>query len=289
VASGVAIRRSGHRSPERTRRLVLSTLLAAAIISLLLTLSGPALARVETIETRPGAVISFLAQAPEGASALVLLFEGGPGKLQPGSKGFAHKAYPIFLRHGIGAALIDAPADRDGFKAGLDPAFRESSAHMADIDAVIGALKQRYGLPVWILGTSNGTRSAAAYAMRHSAAIAGVVLVSSSTAPPFGEPLHSLPQMGAISVPLLAIAHVGDSCVGSPPAGAAEIVKAATGSPVAVAMLFAGGTDTGLAPCGVETHHSFHENEAEVVAAIVAFIARHTPVPGRAQVVTEPK
>lgn len=288
MAMGVANLKDGHRSSEPARRLILSAFLAAAGISLLLPPAGPALARIDTIETRAGVAVSFLAEAPASAAALVLLFEGAQGKLQPGSKGFAHKAYPLLLRHGVGAALMDAPTTHDGFKAGLGSAFRESTAHMADIDAVIRALKQRYGLPVWLLGTSNGTRSAAAYAIRRSGAIAGVVLVSSSTDPPFGEPIAKLPGIGAVTVPLLAVAHVADRCVGSPPAGAVEIVKAAKGSPAAAAMLFAGGLDTGPAPCGDETHHSFYGVEEEAIAAIVGFITRHTAVPSQAQVV-EPK
>ena len=204
--------------------------------------------------------------------------------LLPGSKGFAHKAYPIFLRQGLGAALIDAPTGRDGFRGGLDPSFRESAAHMSDIDAVIRVLKRRYRLPIWILGTSNGTRSAAAYAMHRSKAIAGVVLTSSSVDLPFGQPIHKLPRITAISVPLLAIAHVGDQCVGTPPEGAVEIARAATGSPAAKALLFTGGLNSGPAPCGVETHHAFYGIEEEVVSAVVSFITR--PTPGEAQLST---
>lgn len=247
-----------------------------AMILVVLLLSAAALARVQTIETRPGVTVDVLAEMPGSAGALVLLFEGAQGLLLPGSKGFAHKAFPIFLRQGMAAALIDAPTNRNGFRGGLDPRFRESRAHMSDIDAVVRALKLRYALPVWILGTSNGTRSAAAYAMHRSKEIAGVVLASSSTNPPYGKPIHESSRIKVVSVPLLAVAHLDDQCVGTPPAGAAKIARAATGSPAAVAMLFTGGLNTGPSPCGVETPHAFYGIEEDVVSAIVAFIASHT-------------
>ena len=240
---------------------------------------------VHTIETRPGITVDVLAEVPEGAGVLVLLFEGGQGLLLPGSKGFAHRAYPIFLRRGVAAALIDAPTASNGFKSGLDTGFRQSSAHMSDIDAVVVDLKRRFGLPVWILGTSNGTRSAAAYAMHRSKAIAGVILASSSTDPPFGDPIERLAGIETVSVPLLAISHLDDRCVGSPPEGAAEIARAATGSPAAVAMLFTGGLNTGIAPCGVETPHAFYGIEEEVISTVFDFIVRHTTGPGPLSVV----
>jgi len=150
-------------------------------------------------------------------------------------------------------------------------------AHVTDIDAIIAVLKQSFDLPVWILGVSNGTRSAASYAMRRSERIAGVVLVSSSISPPSGTPIQQLPQIAAITVPLLALAHRDDACRGSPPAGAAQIANAATASPHAAAMIFSGGLNTGPMPCGVETHHQLYGVEDQAVDAISWFIDTHTP------------
>jgi hypothetical protein len=259
------------RKPPGHAKLIGAAVLLAGLLS-----AVPAYARTHSIETRPGLTIDVLTDVPEGASVLVLLFEGGHGLLLPGSKGFAHKAYPILLRQGVAAALMDAPRDRDGFRGGLDPGFRESSTHLSDIDAVVTALKFYYGLPVWVLGTSNGTRSAAAYALQYGNALAGVILASSSTDPPFGDPIQILAGIEAVSVPLLTIAHLGVRCVGSPPGGAALIANAATGSSAAVAMLFTGGLDTGIAACGAESHHAFYGIEVDVVSTVVDFVIRHT-------------
>jgi len=252
--------------------------LCAGLVACLLSSSA---ARAEgakdAIPTRPGITVDIVVEVPENARALVLLFEGGPGLLSPGYQGFAHRVLERFARGGIGAALIGTPALRDDFRAGLDPRFRESMAHVADIDAVITLLKQSFDLPVWILGVSNGTRSAANYVTHRSDRIAGVVLVSSSISPPSGTPIQELPRIAAITVPLLALAHRDDTCRGSPPAGAAQIANAATASPHAAAMIFSGGLNTGPLPCGVETHHQLYGIEDQAVAAISWFIDTHTP------------
>lgn len=250
--------------------------LRATVLLLLLLATLPAHAAMYTVDTRRGYTVDVLAEAPAGATALILLFEGGQGLLRRGSKGFAHRAYPILLRHGIAAAMMDAPAADDGFKGGLDTGFRESSAHMSDIDAVVRALTRRYGLPVWVLGTSNGTRSAAAYAIHRGKALAGVVLASSSTDPPFGTPIEFLRGIESITIPLLVIAHLEDQCLGSPPEGAAAIARAAIGSPAAVVQTFSGGLNTGAIPCGPETHHAFYGVEEDVVSTVVDFVTSHT-------------
>lgn len=267
----------GRSAPDTAKpglRKIWREIVAAAVLAGLL-IPAPAGARDRIIETRPGVTVDIRVDVPEDAPAVLLLLEGGLGIISPGYKGFAHKAYGLFLRSGIGAALIGAPAKADGFRGGLDPRFRESAAHIADIDAVIRDLKRTYNLPVWVLGVSTGTRSAAAYATRRSTRIDGVVLVSSSTDPPNGTPIHELPRLRKVTVPLLAISHRDDDCQGTPPGGAAMIAKAATASPQAVAMIFSGGLEAGSVPCGVETHHALFGIEDKVVSAIAWFITRH--------------
>jgi len=242
---------------------------AAVLLSLCLGLppspAGAADASERTFHTRPGITVRTLAAVPADARAVLLLFEGAQGLLAPGYQGFAHRVFARFAAHGIGAVLIDAPADGSGFRGGLD------------LDIIVAALKRDTGLPVWVLGVSNGTRSAARYAMQRSDRIAGVVLVSSSTNPPFGTPLGELPGIADVAVPLLAIAHRDDACRGSPPAGATAIAAAAANAPHAAAMLFTGGLNDGPLPCGVETHHQLYGLEDDVAAAIAWFITAHTP------------
>ena len=149
--------------------------------------------------------------------------------------------------------------------------------HIKDIDAVVSWMKKKTKLPIWLVGISLGSISAASYAVRGNQSIAGVVLMSSPTNPPHPR-RRSVAEMGLdkIKVPVLAIAHGGDKCAGTPPAGAKKIVEASTSSPNAKAIIFTGGHDSGGNPCRPGTHHTFDGIEQEVVSAIAAFIKTNT-------------
>ena len=55
-------------------------------------------------------------------------------------------------------AVVDAPSDR---QRGMNAIFRMSRAHAADIAAVADYLKKQSDVPVWLVGTSMGSFSAA--------------------------------------------------------------------------------------------------------------------------------
>ena len=252
------------------RRLAVLAVVAA-------TLAGsPVEASRETIATRPGVTVAIDLVVPKNAPALVLLFDGGGGKIRASSKGFAQLAQDIFPDKGIASALLDAPSDQRGFMGGMHPRFRMSKDHIADIDAVIAKLQRQTGLPVWILGISLGSRSVGAYAVQRSERIAGVVFLSSSTKSPRGKPVDAFP-LHRITVPLLAIAHEDDACPGTPPEGAQRIAAAATASPAAEVMFFSGGRNVGREPCRPRTYHTFFAIEDQVVTAIARFIEQKTP------------
>lgn len=262
---------------ELTVRIDLSQMARLLIaLAFALALAGPAQASRETIATRPGVTVKVDLQVPDGAVALVLLFEGGGGRIRSSAKGFAQLAQAVFPRKGIASALLDAPSDQRNFMGGMHPKFRMSAEHVADIDAVVAALQAQTGLPVWILGVSLGSRSVARYAVQRSDRIAGVVLLSSSTNNPRGKPIDAF-SLHNVTVPLLAVAHRDDSCRGTPPEGAQRIVSAATASPDATARFFTGGRNRGRQACGIETHHTFFGIEDQVVSAIARYIAQHTP------------
>lgn len=247
------------------------------LAALLLPLIGPGQAHAitQTFETRPGVTVRAEVNVPDDAPAMVLLFEGAGGALSADSKGFAHRARQIFLGAGLATVLVGPPSDQRSFKGGMSPRFRTSDAHITDIDAVVAAITGEHHLPVWILGMSMGSRSAAYYAVRRSQKIGGVVLVSSMTKPPRGKPIQAL-QLHKVTVPLLAVAHEDDECPSTPAAGAQEIIDAATKSRAAEAKLFSGGQNIGGNPCEIETHHTFFGIEKTVGSAIANFIMDNT-------------
>ncbi len=65
---------------------------------------------------------------------------------------------------GSTVAVMDAPSDRQDGRGLIG--FRQSPAHMQDIAAVMRYLRQQAPVPVWLVGTSLGTASVAAAAIR---------------------------------------------------------------------------------------------------------------------------
>ncbi len=252
--------------------------LAWAVLCLALLQAAAMGARAErlSLETRPGATVVVDLELPAEATALVLLFEGGGGRIKASSNGFASLAHRRLAGFGMASALIDAPSDKRQFMGGMHPNFRQSDAHLRDINAVVAALRARSDLPLWVLGISLGSRSAAWYAVNRPERIDGVILMSSSTDNSKGEPVDRFP-LHRIPVPLLAVAHEADGCPGTPPQGATRIVAAASGSRAAEVRTFSGGRNAGRRACGVRTYHTFYGIEDEVLAAVADFIKSHTP------------
>ena len=73
-------------------------------------------------------------------------------------------------------AVVDAPSDK---KHGMYDGFRNSGEHLKDMEAVISFLKSEANVPVWLIGTSRGTESAAYIASKAKGAINGLILTSS--------------------------------------------------------------------------------------------------------------
>jgi predicted alpha/beta-hydrolase family hydrolase len=240
---------------------------------LLLAAASPgAFAERLSLEPRPGVALTVDLQVPAKAAALVLLLEGGGGRAAgTHAGGFAATAHHGLADRGLATALIDAPSDQRGFMGGMSPRFRQSAGHMKDLDTAIAALREKTSLPVWLLGISLGTRSAAWYASQRPARIDGLILLSSSTRPPKGQGVQTF-ALRELRVPLLAVAHEKDGCKGTPPGGAKKIVAAAKGSPAAEAKILSGGRSSGRQPCGLKTHHVFYGMEDEVLSVIAAFV-----------------
>ena len=126
--------------------------------------------RVVDVPTRTGVTQRFLLLQPEQAQqtkAAVILFAGGDGGVQLAADGaiggmrgnFLVRTREMFTAQGLAVAVIDAPSDRQmqPFLAG----FRQTREHVEDVKQVIAWLRSELKLPVWLIGTSRGTQSAA--------------------------------------------------------------------------------------------------------------------------------
>jgi hypothetical protein len=143
-------------------------------------------AGVKTIESRPGVTESFLLVHPEGPPvAGVILLSGGEGVVFLNRYGprwthgnFLVRSRDLFAGEGLLVAVLDVPSDQ-GSGYGK---FRLSKEQARDVAAVIADLRTLAPVPVWLVGTSKGTVSAAFVAgLLRQGGPDGVVLTSSIT------------------------------------------------------------------------------------------------------------
>jgi len=260
---------------QRRPRAVYTLMLSA----LLLTLRGSAWAQeLVTLPTRTGVTQSyFLTSAPKQLQAIAILFPGSGGTIQLRSEGgqpkfaggnFLVRSRAEFVNRGVIAAILDAPSDQQG-GWGMSDEFRLGEDHAVDIGAVIADLRKRLpNLPLFLIGTSRGTISAAALAARLKPSISGAVLTATMFRPAGRQSKEPGPGLskfdfGAIQVPLLFAHHVSDQCSVTPYGDAARY---ADKFPLITVW---GGLPPESSPCEARSQHGFLGKEAGTVEQIV--------------------
>jgi hypothetical protein len=258
----------------RTRGFVLAALACVA------DLAGAQAPRVVDLPTRPGVTQRFLYQAPAGPAprASAILFAGGHGGLlfddagRPawGRGNFLVRTRERFVARGIAVAIVDAPSDRrtEPYLGG----FRQTREHATDVAAMIAWLRAQSAAPVWLVGTSRGTQSAAAVALVLAGRDApdGVVLTSSIFVDPRGRPLYAMP-VERLALPVLVVHHRDDGCKATPYAMAAPFTARLGASPRKALVTVEGGVDVGD-PCEAQGHHGFAGVEDRAIDAIADFM-----------------
>ena len=234
------------------------------------------ISRIE-LKPRPGATMEVLMIEPKNPSAAVILMEGGPGhsRVINSGRGFLSGTKEDFAEKGFIVAMPIAPSDQTDFRNGMTPDHRASGEHLQDINSVISFLKKKSNIPVWVVGVSLGTISAANYGINGNPPAAGIVLTSPITGPVRATSSDvdiTRTALNKIKIPLLVVGHEDDGCPGTPSAGAKDIAGAATSSRNAKVLIVSGGKDEGQNPCAPLTPHTFYGVEDEVVSAIADFI-----------------
>lgn len=253
-------------------------LMAAGLVS-----AHAASSSLVSVQTPRGAKQAFILIKPDKSVASVILFAGGHGALGLksassmawGAGNFLVRSRALFASHGFMVAVIDAPSDH---QQGMNGIFRMSRAHADDIGAVAAYLKKQATAPVWLIGTSMGTFSAAGGAIA-ATTIDGLVLSSTITrAKPDWKIAHShrdgvasmpLPQ---VTVPTLIVSHRKDGCDITPAADAPKLTKRLTKAAKVDVVLLDGGSPPQSEPCEAKSQHGFHGIEAQAVNAMAAFI-----------------
>jgi alpha/beta superfamily hydrolase len=230
----------------------------------------------------------ILREAPDAIGTL-LLFTGGDGKLgmnvdqkQFGinrSTNFLVRSRHLFASLGFHVAVIDAATDFISCPSGLGN-LRLSTEHVSDIKTVIDDLRGRYpGLPVWVVGTSMGSVSAAqaAAALPHgSGGPDGLVLTSSVTnagSDPDFKTVLSV-NLEAITLPTFIISHKQDTCEATPPGDTKAIKNRLKSTHVIQTQAFSGGFPPLSVECEALSYHGYFGIEPTVVKGIVKLIQK---------------
>ncbi|MGE5770232.1 MAG: alpha/beta hydrolase, partial [Betaproteobacteria bacterium] len=172
----------------------------------------------------------------------------------------------LIAGHGIVAAVMDAPSDQP---QGMEDDFRLGAAHAEDVGRVVADLRRRYpGLPLFLVGTSRGTVSAASAGKRLGSGVDGVVLTATVFLASRRQPGLSGFDFSTVPAPLLFVHHVGDGCEYTPHYAAKRL---ADRYPV---ISVSGGLPPQSKPCEAMSAHGFLGREADTVDAIAKWMLK---------------
>jgi pimeloyl-ACP methyl ester carboxylesterase len=212
------------------------------------------------------------------ARASVVLMTGGNGLLSLDGSGtiinstgnFLIRSANLFLQHGLNVMMADVAL---AYPSGMNLSDRLSAMHAAELQGFVTAALIRWGKPVWVVGTSNGSVSAVTAAGFTPAlsGLRGVVLTSPVTQlPTADQPTFNL-YVSRITLPTLVVWNQDDHCAASPPAGSAALLGNIPSSTKA-SDVFQGGHSVATDPCGAFSEHGYAGIAHDVVKEIAQFI-----------------
>lgn len=263
-------------------------------------------ASIVSIPTPRGVQQPFILIKSDHPIASVILFAGGNGVLRlnkvppPAVDAYAFVAGNFLVRsrekfagHHFMVAVVDVPSDQLG---GMSWYFRVSKDQAIDIGAVAEYLKSQADVPVWLVGTSAGSWSAARGAIGAqrdgiaTGSIDGLVLTSTVThiarssaiAKVFPQFVKEYPEgvasmaLSEIRVPTLIVSHGEDPCEYTPALDAPALAKRLTqAAKVEIALLY-GGDPARSDPCEAYAAHGYYGIETQAVDRIADFIAANS-------------
>ena len=228
------------------------------------------------IESRPGVKVPVYYMKRDGSTATVVLLPGGAGGFgtpvegKPSSSNFLVRTRDFFADAGLNVAVMSRTTD----KTDLDYADRVSDEHMTDIKTLIDYLSNDAGVPIWLVGTSRGTVSATAAAIKFgNTDLGGIVLTASVVN---YKKIGAVPtqDIASIKIPVLVLHHEQDGCALCRPHEVPAIVKGLKNAPVKKLMMVNGGGNPSGDPCEAMHYHGFVGMEKEAVAMITDWIKK---------------
>lgn len=253
-------------------------LVAGSLFSILLVARAQTEQKVVDVPSRPGVTQRVIVLSPPSPKAAVVLFPGGHGGLQVfpngsmkwGAGNFLVRSRQLFADQGLLVVVIDAPSDRQA--APFLSGFRQSREHLADVAAVVKWVRETAKVPVWLVGTSRGTQSAAYVAteLRGADGPDGVVLTATILADDKGRPVPAMP-LGRIQVPVLVVHHEQDGCSHCSFSEVPALMSKLAGVPRSQLVTVKGGDNRGD-PCEAFAYHGFNGQEQNVVQQIATWL-----------------
>ncbi|WP_434514686.1 alpha/beta hydrolase [Dechloromonas sp. ARDL1] len=233
---------------------------------------------VVDIPTRPEVSQRLLVIPAASPRATVILLAGGHGGLgifangsfRWGEGNFLIRSRQMFAEQGLNVVIVDAPSDRQNapYLAG----FRQTAEHAADIKAVIAWARVQYPGPVWLVGTSRGTQSAAFIGTQLQGPDGpdGLVLTATILSDNKGRAVPAM-ALDKLRIPVLLVHHEQDGCSHCAYADIPGLQEKLRHLPRTGLLSFQGGANRGD-PCEAYAHHGFNGLEKEVVAQIATWI-----------------
>jgi pimeloyl-ACP methyl ester carboxylesterase len=233
------------------------------------------------LQTRAGVTSSYWWMPRDNAKANLILLSGGAGGMgyrngTPQSANFLIRSRDHFATGNPNGTFNVALLGNASDLRQLDPALRVRAEHVQDIVAVIAHIRAKNSAPIWLIGTSQGTISAAAAAIELGDRIDGVVLSASYTA---FKTATSVPKQAIdkIRVPVLVISHEKDGCSVTRPDENKYIIDKLKLARVKKMILLSGGQDPTGDECEALHWHGFINVEAQASKAITGWIINPTP------------
>ena len=257
-------------------RLVLSSFKAILFAWILFSNSLSYAGELIRVSSSQAVKVNLFWEAAPNARATVLLFPGGGGGFgqvidgKPSSGNFLVRSYQHFIAAGLNVAIFGKPSDSDD----LDYEDRISNLHLYDMQAVLEEVKKQSSAPIWLIGTSRGTISAAHAAINlKDKAIAGLVLTASVVS---YKKTGAIPTQAIerISVPTLVVHHNKDACIHCKPHEVKNIINGLKQVPRKELVMVDGGHSPIGDVCQGLHWHGFINHEQATINIITSWMQK---------------
>lgn len=258
------------------------------VVAAALMAAAPAHAGVIAIEPMEKGI--FISSEPsltmywqgQSSKALLLFIPGGEGKigLKPGQMDHGSHFHQMLKRltnpeltsGRFDVVLLDSPTELSPRQP--YPSARGSSDHLTRIESAVRYYKEKTGLPVWLMGHSNGGISLSEFVKRmqkenKTDLVAGMIVSGARSESYFDAPLN---------MPILYLHHKSDGCSkSSPTSGYSNYlkVKAINQSVTEFAYVTEGESES-ADPCR-SGHHMYYGANEQAAKIIDIFMSNANP------------